>query len=92
MIEDMTTKDDETDQQTVAFQKKIKDGFDAWSKKNPGEPDAKAPWYKIVRNAVISIYGGEFTLCAFFILIAEGLALAYTYFLVYMIKYLQDPK
>jgi len=75
MIEDMTTKDGETDRQTEAFQKKIKDGFNAWSKENPGEPDSKAPWYKIVRNAVFSIFGCEFILCAFLILISEGLAL-----------------
>ena len=92
MIEDMTTKDGETDRQTEEFKKKIKDGFDTWSKENPGEPDSKAPWYKIVRNAVFSIFGCEFILCAFLILISEGLALAYTYFLVYLISHLQDAK
>jgi len=68
----------------------MKDYFEIWKKKNPKEPDSKAPWYKILRSSVGSVFGCEFIFCSLIIFIAEGLALAYTYFLVYLIRYLQD--
>ena len=87
MIEDMTTAEGETQMHTrrlVEHYERNKKAFDA-KKADPNNN------YYAFRNALFSTFRGNILVIALSYLMAETLAVGFTSFIVYLIRYLKDP-
>jgi len=91
MIENMCLKDDEDRKRVEEFFAQLERRYQHWLKSNPDAKRPDAPWYLFVRNTVISMYAWVFWKATCFLLFGEIAQLSYTYCLVFIIRWIEDP-
>jgi ABC-type multidrug transport system fused ATPase/permease subunit len=91
MIENMCLNDDDDRKRVDEFFAQLDRRYQDWLKLNPDAKRPDAPWYRFVRNTIFSMYAWVFWKATFFLLIGEMSQMAYTYCLVFMIRWIEDP-
>lgn len=87
MIEDMTRQDGETERNT----KQLMEGYERNLKKLNAKKEHEDNHYYAFRNSLFSTFRGDVAVIALSYMMAEMLAVGFTSFIVYVIRYLKDP-
>jgi len=91
MIEEMRKTEDETEAQAKKFRDSLEKHKTEWQRENPDGDTVNAPWHKFLRWAIWDIIKGRALICIFLTFFAELCVIGYTYFIVYLVEFLQDP-